>query len=591
MLRRLFLFFFPLALCFAYAAHSTAPQQRVPFTPLHVYYMSPTGSDSNNGTSPSDAWATPNHPVSCGDVIIAEPGSYNSGGMSVTSQPTDCPSTSGGIDSTGGVYFAVVLCNGKLGACYIDDDQSNANGAIDDEASNWAFEGWQVSSTGIGTSVSRGFQATACKSDTERIAYIAFINDVVTHANQAYDTNDCGMNHNVPGNGVDYFAVVGSIAQDANSAGICLAAIDDVGPANTDTKAGVHVFFDGNFAIANQLARPGCGYSDGEAMMFDTWDAHGYVGTGVIKDNILYSSSWANLQVFMQKINSSAPYLDVFDNTSYHSNVCVPFSASSTGGMNFQLDGGFPWTINVFNNIDYEDFPNNGCRPHNPVYAMLVGGSNPGPGATVFNAGGVGLRNIFKGSQTSCALNRCDSGNNVEENNGFSYGINIYRNPRFANTADLLRDWSGAPTCSSYTNTSACMGWKYSTQTASPDTVIGDLIPRAPGAKGKGYQPPRVCGDGTSFVGSISGSKLTVDDVSGVPIGVGQLIQGPGVPANTIITGGSGPNWTVNNSRTVHSESMGATYYPYWLKGINYLQVKGTRLYEYNGLTNKPCGM
>ena len=70
---------------------------------------------------------------------------------------------------------------------------------------------------------------------------------------------------------------------------------------------------------------------------------------------------------------------------------------------------------------------------------MLVGGSNPGPGATVFNAGGVGLRNIFKGSQTSCALNRCDSGNNVEENNGFSYGINIYRNPRFANTADLLR--------------------------------------------------------------------------------------------------------------------------------------------------------
>ena len=35
----------------------------VPFTALHTYYMSPTGSDSNNGTSPPTPWATPYHSV------------------------------------------------------------------------------------------------------------------------------------------------------------------------------------------------------------------------------------------------------------------------------------------------------------------------------------------------------------------------------------------------------------------------------------------------------------------------------------------------------------------------------------------------
>ena len=48
----------------------------VAFTALHTYFMSPTGSDSNNGLTAATAWATPNHAVNCGDVIIAAAGSY-----------------------------------------------------------------------------------------------------------------------------------------------------------------------------------------------------------------------------------------------------------------------------------------------------------------------------------------------------------------------------------------------------------------------------------------------------------------------------------------------------------------------------------
>jgi len=49
----------------------------VAFTALHTYYISPTGNDSNNGTSAATPWATPNHSVQCGDVIIAAAGAYN----------------------------------------------------------------------------------------------------------------------------------------------------------------------------------------------------------------------------------------------------------------------------------------------------------------------------------------------------------------------------------------------------------------------------------------------------------------------------------------------------------------------------------
>src|SRR5208282_1509033 len=42
-----------------------------------TYYLSPSGSDSNNGTSTSYSWLSPNHSLNCGDVIIAAAGTYN----------------------------------------------------------------------------------------------------------------------------------------------------------------------------------------------------------------------------------------------------------------------------------------------------------------------------------------------------------------------------------------------------------------------------------------------------------------------------------------------------------------------------------
>ena len=431
------------------------------FTALHTYFMSTTGSDSNNGLSASSPWASPNHNLVCGDVIVAAPGAYPQGGFQNWGAVTSCPSTSGGIDGSGGIYFATVLCAGNVGACSIDYT-GQGGAAFEMSSSNWAVEGWKVTSA-----AGRAFEAIACDSGSDIVHHIAFVNDIATGTQDGFDTNDCAINHSVPGNGVDYFAVVGSIAQNAANDPICLAAIDDAGPANWDSAAGTHVFWAGDFAINNQVA---CG-SDGEGMMFDTWDAHGYTGQGVIEQNMVWGSERFGLQLFYQAYNASAPNVRVFNNTFYDNNV-----GSHTGGgfadgdINVQSTvGNLPWNIQIYNNIvrtGAASSPGAG-----DIYAGLTGG--------VYNT--TWSNNIMKGLATHCD-DTCDPGNNVVAFNGGSFGTNTYVDPSFANTTDLLNNRGGPPNCGSFTNVNSCMAM-----------AIADLTPTASGTAGLGYQSPGPC--------------------------------------------------------------------------------------------------
>jgi hypothetical protein len=53
-------------------------------------------------------------------------------------------------------------------------------------------------------------------------------------------------------------------------------------------------------------------------------------------------------------------------------------------------------------------------------------------------------------------------------------------------------------------------------------------------------------------LGYISGTTFTVVSTTNAgPVAIGQAVQGTGVTADTRITGGSAPNWTVNNSQTI----------------------------------------
>ena len=293
----------------ANSGSSSSASNGVAFTALHTYYMSPAGSDNNNGLTPTTPWATPNHAVVCGDVIIASAGSYS--GMGYFGKVSNCPSTTGGIDGTGGIYFATVLCGGPdLASC-------NSNGGFQVwSASNWAVEGFNSTApTGY------CYLAAATASSTNQASFIAFINDIAQTCDDGFTTGDGGMNHNNPGNGIDEFAVVGDIAYQANNDPICVGAIDDPGPSLENSLSGTHVIYDGNFAIKN-LQQSGCGGHDGEGLFWDTWDAHGYTGQGVMENNWVVESALYGIAVFQQSYNTgvSYPTMYILNNTLFANN-------------------------------------------------------------------------------------------------------------------------------------------------------------------------------------------------------------------------------------------------------------------------------
>jgi hypothetical protein len=386
----------------------------------------------------------------------------------------------GGIDDAGGVYFAVVLCGGTyLGAC----DSTEASGsAFIVAANNWAIEGWHAS-----TPTGYSYLALANNSGTTIFHHIAFINDIAANSDDGFGTGDGGKNHNVPGNGIDEFAVVGTIAYNANNDPICVAAVDDAGPANNDSSPGTHVFWAGVFAI-NNIQRNGC-ITDGEGMMFDTWDAHGYTGQGVIEQSAVWLSARFGLNIFYQGLNKGNAPMFVFNNTFFANDAATvaadKSAGSNLGDINIQsATGSLPYPIALHNNIVQTNYAYVGGQSGGGnVYALGIGGSY---NVTV---GGSGLQNIFYGMSTHCP-SVC-AGSDSVESYGNSLGTNIYESAGFKNTADLLANQSGTPNCSAYTNVTACMGWNGSS--ARNPSPIYDLTATASGTAGNGYQPPGPC--------------------------------------------------------------------------------------------------
>lgn len=507
------------------------------FVPLHTYYISPNGSDSNNGTSLATAWASPNHAVECGDVIIAAAGSYKSfqnfGAVSA------CPSNSGGINGSGGIYFATLLCGGSyVGACSIVGTGSANAGGIDIDSNNWAVEGWKVSQ-GYSTSQS-GF---AFVMDTSGIPngytgvrhHIAFINNIAYNNANAFGSQNQGQN-NGSGYGVDYWAIVGNIAQ--NSAGRCDgyydAAIDIIGTKNYDKNSGTHIFASQNFSY-NNLQPAGCNGTDGESMMTDTLDALDYTNTVVIKNNVLAGAERFGMQMFYQGLSVNPLTLKFYNNTLYGNNVGPASSVGNTcgwaqGGINIQSSAtAIPWNISVYNNIDQETVAACLGTPNYPVYPLVMGTSQSAPYSNTVTIGGTGLQNIFLGKATTCQGPFC-AGSGAGNNSAVSFdssndlGINTYSNPMFNNASDLVMNRYGTPDCSNFNNVVACMGWNNATQTATNPSTIYDLTPAAAGTAGKGYLPPGACAADSDYPAWLKGIVYLQWDPS-----TGTITENPGL--------------------------------------------------------------
>jgi hypothetical protein len=455
----------------------------VPFTALHTYYLSPTGKDSNNGTSAATPWLTPNHPVVCGDVIIAAAGAYttqfnhngnhNPGNFGTVS---GCPSTTGGIDGKGGIWFATLLCAGpNLGAC-----TANNSGAwaFNVSTNNWAVEGFVHNGSGGNSSCIGGSCGFVADGLLAKVHHVAFINDIAYNTGIGYSGLDNGGDHDVPGvTGHDYWATIGSLAQNAEQDKICTTQLGSAGPAIFDTLPGTHWIAYGNFSFA--IPNNGCPY-DQESYMSDTWDAHGYTQQTVFLNNVGWSAWRYGLQILTGGYNSATGlHYFVINNTLFNSNLV---GACCNGEIQVQNESA---------SAPFEILEDNIVQATNTNCGLLVGG-NPSyaPGS---------LANIKLGIAGHENIAYAPSGTAICYYNGFPTGAsppaNITTNPLFGNTVDLLSNRSGVPNCAAFTNVTACMGWNANTSTLTTPSAISDLTPSCTQCTGKGYQKPSVnCG-------------------------------------------------------------------------------------------------
>ena len=278
-----------------------------------TYYMSPTGSDSNPGTS-AMPWISPNHPMNCGDTILAVPSaSYNESHFVATSWGTvSCP---------GNNNVAWVKCE-MFDACKITTATDSSGMRIG--ASYWGVQGFEA--TALINDYSGCFQIQPPPGSTITIHHIIFANDICNGANNG----GFSSYNNFQGASADYIVFVGNIAYNsANAANVCASGFSINAPVKSDSAAGTHLYVAGNFSWANMnpmicnLAAP----TDGNGVILDTFDGASpqsglqpYDQQAVATNNLVIGNGGRGLEVFQ---NDGGPagaghaHVFVYQNTSW----------------------------------------------------------------------------------------------------------------------------------------------------------------------------------------------------------------------------------------------------------------------------------
>lgn len=477
------------------------------FTALHTYYISATGSNSNNcltiTTSCADISAAGLASVKCGDVILVASGTYTNSIINENAPTVGlCPSTSGGVTGSGGVYFAIVLCAGTdVMSCKVNTTSSGGS-AWWVNTSNWAVEGFW-SSTPI--DASNCYIANNANTGGTPIHHVAFINDI---ASQCGDAGFASSGGGSATGSSDQTAAVGVVAWNAansqNGGAECGSAISWIPSNGPDTSAGTHVYTAGAFLGYNSNTgapgSPGCliagGHSDGEGIILDTWGAgyttSGYLYQSVIEQSVIWHSGGSSVQIFPQA-NAAAN-----DKTQYfiESNTLYAGDQDASGNgiceADLQLHGISPNTspttssiYDVQKNIVLATFNTCGNLGVNPSYAAdafpELSASLVGKPITIAN-------NYIWNSATPTSNVYNTTNNNFYLDTGsgsraasFPFGTNTYSDPGLTSITSL---WSTAPDCTGYTDVTTCMNIKYTVSAFVRPTIASTSL---------GYQAPSSC--------------------------------------------------------------------------------------------------
>jgi hypothetical protein len=538
-----------------------------------LHYIAPNGNDHCNGTSSAIgtlgncAWLTPNHAISCGDVIIAAAGNYTNqfqgvhGAGSNWSQPSNCPSTTGGIDGKGGVYFAIVLCAGPyISSCNVNGGAGDAfhwgGWGIAKSPSNWAVEGFYVSQN-VNAADTACFLASSTKTYGH---HIAWVNNIANQCSLAGFTTG-----GQKGYGYDFVAAVGNIAfnaaRSAQHAGYCgsgFSLIPSTSGAAAADLGNTHVYVGGNFAYNNynDNSNGNCpvtgANTDGEGFIFDSLAAQSPAGTGgyqyqaVIEQNVGWINGSSCIQIFPQgngTTNDRAQYY-ITRNSCYGNYTDVRHNG---GGGEFYYAGTYPTGIGYYsttNNLAVADKiqnppPGGGnisivtafdywCNINcSTPHSFQITSGNYFWNSTVPTTTGPGHCNSSEPYTAYTACSQSPARWTMGD------GTDVFNNPGFASPTSLPTALQ-PPACANYVTTTDCMN------DPSGFNVWGHLTPTTPGAVGKGYTPPPTGCGGTTLVGG---------------------------PAD------------------------GKKAFPTWLKGIVTLHWTGTKVVQIAGQLDMPCGL
>jgi hypothetical protein len=465
-----------------------------------LHYLRPAGSDTNcNGTAnvddsvgvrPNCGWATPNHSINCGDVIVTAAGSYsgfgtfNNGNWGTVS---NCPSTSGGIDGMGGIYFAVLLCAGPdVGSCSVNGGSVEAFRV---DQSHWAVEGFTATQN---TNATAG--CYNAENDSSEQKFVAFINDIASTCDLSGYTASGGGCGSVCGS-FDYMAAVGVLAFNAaNSISPFCGSGISMSPGVPDkTLSGTHIFIAGYFGAYNTNAPGGCTvgrsppHSDGEGIIFDTY-AGGYSGgynkQVVLEQAVIWHSGNACVEAFPNGNGTS----DDLAQYKVLNVTCYSNEQDSQANCNGELflNNVYPtstgsWTVQK--NIFY--------APNTPPCVGATGAgavvTNNPTHPTLANPP-INISGNYIWSATPPTTNTTGPNNTYVVNGPgptfnapWVFGTNTYADPGLASPNSLF---SSSPNCAGYASVTDCMNTGFSVYAHVTPSIAPTTI---------GYAPPGAC--------------------------------------------------------------------------------------------------
>lgn len=407
-----------------------------------AYFLSPTGSDGNNGTSTSTPWLSPNHSVNCGDTLTAVEGSYSAVNFAQAKWGTVTCASANNV--------AWVQC-ATFDACKI-----TSTTGIQIASSYWGIQGFEFNTTGS--------SSNSCifigGSGTGVIHHIIVANNVL---NVCPGTGLQSANTGTT-NSFDYVAYIGNIVYGAagGNTSSCSSGMSMYQPIALDSLPGTHLFIAGNFSFVN-VDPPTCAgvtSTDGEGLILDTLDgsqggmAAPYSQQVAIENNMFLSNGFFGFEVLNNSAGAAHAAVYATHNTLWGNSIltnqnttwCSEMIANAAFNVQVTMDLSVTSTAN-------------GCVG-NALYAYFVAQS-----ATTTN-------HFYNEYGYSATATNCGLSNST----GFVCGPNnvFGTNPGLVNPSI-----PSAPSCASTASVPSCMA-----------AVISNFSPIVAAAKPYGYQIP-----------------------------------------------------------------------------------------------------